>query len=84
MYYLTQKAFNAWTNAANWLEKFTIPEKANFDIKYIGNHNGDHLPEVDHYCGTSACALGWLGINGVLGLEIRWDGNRHQSSGNRL
>ena len=55
-----------------------LDPKQAFDMSVFGHHLGDHKPtEADHnHCGTSACALGWAGLNpkfNSLGLVSRWE-----------
>ena len=46
--------------AADDLENLTLPTKARFDMERYGTHKGEHYPPEQNYCGTVACALGWL------------------------
>ena len=47
--------------AADDLEYLDLPANAKFDMAVYGEHSpSEHSPEEKNYCGTTACALGWL------------------------
>ena len=47
--------------AADDLEYLDLPANAKFDMMTYGEHGtSEHSPEEKNYCGTAACALGWL------------------------
>jgi hypothetical protein len=56
-----------------------IPEKAVFDMGEWGYHRGGHPLEKDNYCGTVACAAGWICIAADKhdrGIKLGWRGSR--------
>ncbi len=55
-----------------------IPANGKFDMGDWGYHfDHEHTPEEKNYCGTHACAFGWIAIHPkakALGLDHKWDG----------
>lgn len=39
-----------------------IPEQGKFRMSDWGTHPAGHQPEEGNYCGTTACAAGWLSL----------------------
>ena len=57
------------------LEALEIPPTASFAMNTWGSHDAGHNPVEQNYCGTSACALGWLSTIpkwADLGLRGKW------------
>lgn len=45
------------------------------DMAAWGYHHGSHAPEEANYCGTTACALGYLALHPemqALGMRAHW------------
>ncbi len=40
-----------------------IPETGEFYIGTWGKHAVGHAPEANNFCGTTACAAGWIALN---------------------
>lgn len=40
-----------------------LPKGAHFDMGEWGSHSAAHRPTADNYCGTAACAAGWLSLD---------------------
>ncbi len=54
-----------------------LPEDRDFNLNHWGQHGGEHPPAENNFCGTSACAIGWVVLDPrakKLGLEAYWDG----------
>lgn len=50
------------------------PDDIHWDYTQFGFIDLDPNDEDEHPCGTSACALGILGIRGHAGLKTKWEG----------
>ena len=62
--------------AAKFLNNLKIPPKAKFKMSTFIEHYGksEHDdPKKDNFCGTAACAMGWLALKGKFGLTISLD-----------
>ena len=59
--------------AAYYLRDLKLPKKALFDFSLVGEHVGDHPPKEENYCGTTACAMGWLGLTNQFGFKPVWE-----------
>lgn len=60
------------TQLADFLER---PLPGPFDMGTWGIHEGDHPPEEQDYCGTTACVLGWAATIRefrAAGLFMHW------------
>lgn len=73
---MSQKAADLLLEAVSDLEHFEFPPNSEFNMRDWGVHLGtDHTPEEKNYCGTSACAIGWLSTMPKWqdrGLKGRW------------
>jgi hypothetical protein len=62
--------------AAKFLRELKLPKDSKFDLMHFGLHEpknkDDHTPPEKNYCGTTACALGWMAIKNKFGLEAEW------------
>ena len=57
------------------LENFKFPPNSKFDMSHWGEHKEGHHPKEQNYCGTSACAIGWLSTMPKWqerGIKGRW------------
>lgn len=62
--------------AADYLENLTLGPSAEFDMAIYGEHKGGHEPPDHNYCGTSACAAGWLSLDSkwrARGMVSEWE-----------
>lgn len=49
--------------AITTLRALKLPKGAKFDMGGWGRHDVDHAPAEHNYCGTVACAAGWLSLD---------------------
>ena len=61
--------------AAKFLHGLKIPRGAKFGMKTFVRHLGSHSPKQGHFCGTSACAIGWLALHRRLGFSTKYNGS---------
>lgn len=59
-------------DAAKFLRELELPAKAKFNLEHFGEHKSEHAPPEKNYCGTSACALGWMAIKNKFGFSAEW------------
>ncbi len=53
-----------------------LPAEREFTLLYWGLHHGAHSPEEQNFCGTSACAIGWVALDPRakdFGMLRSWD-----------
>ncbi len=53
-----------------------VPKDGAFDMGRWGEHRGAHSPEEKNYCGTTACAGGWIALHPDApshGLTSSWE-----------
>ncbi len=52
-----------------------LPEEREFDLFEWGVHDVGHSPSANNYCGTRACAIGWVMLDPrapSYGIEPHW------------
>ena len=61
--------------AAQILESLKLPRNAKFNMRFWGEHKGEHAPTDKNYCGTAACGWGWLSLQPSIqrdGVKATW------------
>lgn len=61
---MTRRQRERCERAIATLRALKLPKGAKLDMRFWGYHdNDDHSPPKDDYCGTAACAAGWLSLD---------------------